>query len=251
VHRRPLIATAAGLVIALPLAVTDALSTGAVKAARPPAAATGLPDRPSAYALARGRGQPVAVLTRRTVLRASPAGRRIAKLDRHTEFGTPTVLAAVGEKGNWLRVMATELPNGRTGWIPASAAGVVASPWAMRADLSTRTLTVLKDGVVVRRVRVAIGKQSTPTPTGRFAVTDKLDFVGGTRAYGCCAVALTGHQSHLEPGWRGGDRLAIHGTRQPRTIGYAASFGCLRAGDSDVRWLVRRTYLGSIVEIRR
>jgi lipoprotein-anchoring transpeptidase ErfK/SrfK len=248
VPRRPLIAAAAALTVAAPLAVTDALSMGEVEAARrqtPP------PEQASAYARARSRGQPVAVLTRRTILRASPAGRRIATLRKRTEWGTPTVLAAVAERGNWLRVMATELPNGRTGWIPASAAGVVPSPWALRADLSSRTLTVFKNGVVVRRFSVAIGKPSTPTPTGRFAVTDKLDFVGRSSAYGCCALALTGHQPHIEPGWRGGNRLAIHGTSLPGTIGQAASFGCLRASDADVRWLVRRAYLGSIVEIRR
>jgi lipoprotein-anchoring transpeptidase ErfK/SrfK len=242
-----LIAAAAGLAVATPLAVTDALSTGEVEAARTPAPLA----QPTAYARALSRGQPVAVLTRRTVLRASPGGRRVAKLRKRTEWGTPTVLAAVGEKGNWLRVMATELPNGRTGWIPASAAGVVSSPWMLRADLSSRTLTVFRRGAVVRRFSVAIGKPSTPTPTGRFAVTDKLDFIGRSSAYGCCAIALTGHQPHIEPGWRGGNRLAIHGTSLPGTIGQAASFGCLRASDADVRWLVRRAYLGSIVEIRR
>jgi lipoprotein-anchoring transpeptidase ErfK/SrfK len=193
----------------------------------------------------------VAVLTRRTVLRATPGGRAIAKLRRRTEFGTPTVLAALQERGNWLRVLATELPNGRSGWIPASAAGVVASPWSIRVDLSRRTLTARRRGKVVRRFSVAIGKPSTPTPTGRFAVTDKLDFIGGSQAYGCCAVALTGRQPHIEPGWSGGTRLAIHGTRMPGTIGQAASFGCLRARDADVRWLTRRVYLGSIVTIRR
>jgi lipoprotein-anchoring transpeptidase ErfK/SrfK len=103
---------------------------------------------------------------------------------------------------------------------------------------------------MVRRFPVAVGRPSTPTPTGRFAITDKLDFIGRSRAYGCCAIALTGHQPHVEPGWRGGDRLAIHGTSLPGTIGRAASFGCLRATDADVRWLVRHAYLGSIVEIR-
>jgi lipoprotein-anchoring transpeptidase ErfK/SrfK len=200
--------------------------------------------------VARRRGQPVAVLTRRTVLRAAPGGGRIATLSKRTEWDTPTVLAATGERGDWLRVMATELPNGRSGWIPASAAGVVPSPWSVRADLSQRLVTVYRNGKVVRRFRVAVGKLSTPTPTGRFAVTDKLGFIGGSQSYGCCALALTGHQPHIEPGWPGGDRLAIHGTRALDSIGYAASFGCMRARDADVRWLVHRVYLGSIVEIR-
>jgi lipoprotein-anchoring transpeptidase ErfK/SrfK len=237
----------AAIAVAAPLVLADAVGTGSVQAAQQPATEAG----PSAFAQARERGQPIAVLKRATVLRATPAGRRIAKVRLKTEFGTPTVLAAVAEHGNWLKVMATQLPNSRTAWIPASAARtIVASPWRLITDLSDRTITAIRSGRVVRRFPVAIGKPATPTPTGRFAVTDKLDFVGGSSAYGCCALALTGHQTQIEPGWRGGDRLAIHGTRQLGTIGAAASFGCLRARDKDVRWIVHHVYLGSIVEIR-
>jgi lipoprotein-anchoring transpeptidase ErfK/SrfK len=120
----------------------------------------------------------------------------------------------------------------------------------VHADLSRRQITVLENGRVVRRFPVAIGRATTPTPTGRFAVTDKLHIKGGSRAYGCCALALSGHQPHIEPGWQGGDRLAIHGTASADSIGTAASFGCLRAREGDVRWLVSNVWLGSIVTIR-
>jgi lipoprotein-anchoring transpeptidase ErfK/SrfK len=183
-------------------------------------------------------------------MRASPGGRPLAKLSRRTEWRSPRVLPALGERRGWLRVMAAELANGGTGWIPASAAGLTWSPWQVRASLGRREVEVLERGRVVRRFPVAIGRPATPTPTGTFAVTDKLWIGGGPSAYGCCAIALTGHQPHIEPGWRGGDRLAIHGTDSPGTIGAAASFGCLRASDADARWLVRRLYLGTIVEIR-
>ena len=44
--------------------------------------------------------------------------------------------------------------------------------------------------------------------------------------------------------------MAIHGTGDPGSIGAAASFGCLRAGDEDVRWLIGHLLLGTLVEIR-
>ena len=240
----------------VPLAIADGPRTGTTKApGRKTLGARAVKARPvvrraPGYEASKRRGQPVAVLTSRTLLRASPGGRALAAIHRHTEWGTPTVLAALGKRGGWLRVMATQLPNGRTGWIPARAAGVVPSRWKLEADLSSRLVTVRRDGRVVRRFRVAIGKPGTPTPTGRFAITDKLHFTDHSRAYGWGAIALTGHQPHIEPGWKGGNRLAIHGTSSPGSIGYAASFGCLRASDADVRWLVRHVYLGSIVEIR-
>jgi lipoprotein-anchoring transpeptidase ErfK/SrfK len=249
--RRSLLAAAAALAAATPLAIAEGLGTDRVEARKPPPASSGRhPRKPMSYALAQRKGQPVAVLTRRTVLRASPAGRALATLGRRTEWGTPTVLAALGERGGWLRVMATQVPNGSSGWIPTRAAGIVVNPWKVEADLSRRLVTVRRNGRAVRRFRVAVGRPSTPTPTGRFAITDKLEFSDHSSPYGWGAIALTGHQPHIEPGWTGGDRLAIHGTSDPASIGQAASFGCLRASDADVHWLVRHAYLGSIVEIR-
>ena len=66
----------------------------------------------------------------------------------------------------------------------------------------------------------------------------------------CCAVALSGHQTKLVPGWPGGDRLAIHGTPNPETVGTEASLGCMRAYDADIRALMRRVPLGAPVFIR-
>jgi lipoprotein-anchoring transpeptidase ErfK/SrfK len=96
---------------------------------------------------------------------------------------------------------------------------------------------------------VGVGAPSTPTPTGRFAVTDGLRAAAGS-PYGCCILALSGHQPHVPQGWAGGDRLAIHGTSDPATIGAAASLGCLHATDADLRRLMRIVSLGSIVTIR-
>ena len=62
-------------------------------------------------------------------------------------------------------------------------------------------------------------------------------------------LALSGHQPNLPPGWTGGNRLAIHGTNAPGTVGAAASAGCLRAGDADLRVLMARVPLGTPVFI--
>jgi lipoprotein-anchoring transpeptidase ErfK/SrfK len=238
-------------VVLIPVATGAIAVTGWVG----PAAAPPVGPHPKASALDRyehvkARGEPVAVLRRPTVLRAAPGGRRVARLSRRTQWRSPRVLAAVGRDGTWLKVVATELPNGRYGWIPMSATQLVANPWAVTADLSTRRVTVTRKGRVVRRFPVAVGKLGTPTPPGRYAVTDKLELMGGSAAYGCCALALSGHQPHVAQGWRGGNRLAIHGTTQPGTVGRAASLGCLRARNRDARWIVKNVFLGTLVEIR-
>ncbi|MEA2457341.1 MAG: hypothetical protein QOC95_313 [Thermoleophilaceae bacterium] len=69
-------------------------------------------------------------------------------------------------------------------------------------------------------------------------------------AYGCCVLALSGHQRHLPGGWTGGDRLAIHATapgRDPRS----GSAGCVVGTDSEIAWLTRRVPLGTLVTVRR
>ena len=162
----------------------------------------------------------IAILRRRTALRTAPGGKRFAKLARRSEFGSARVLAVIGRRGEWLRVLAAELPNNRSGWIPASAAKLEVTPWALRADISERRVTVLKRGKVVRRFGASMGGARTPTPTGRFAVTDKILFRNSRGPYGCCALALTGHQPDLPAGWPGGDRIAIHSTSSRETLGH-------------------------------
>ena len=186
-------------------------------------------------------------LTRKVSLRTAPGGRMIGTLGTKTRWGSPRVLAVTDRRDGWLGVLSERIP-GRVGWIPADAAELLLEPWSLHIDLSARRITVRRDGKVVRRIRAAIGAPDSPTPTGRFAVTDTLRLVG-EGPYGCCAIALTARQRNIPQGWTGGDRVAIHGTNQPGSIGRAASHGCLRAADGDLRWLLARIPLGSHVRI--
>jgi lipoprotein-anchoring transpeptidase ErfK/SrfK len=180
-------------------------------------------------------------------LRATPGGRTLALLGTRTEFGSPKVLGVTRRRGAWLRVIAPELRNGRTGWIPARAARLAATGISIRVDRSAHRLTVRRGQRVLRRFPVAVGRPGNPTPLGRFAITDRLRTHSADSPYGCCALALSGHQPHLPPGWPGGDRIAIHATPATATIGHSASLGCLRAATADVRALMRLVPLGAPV----
>ncbi len=115
--------------------------------------------------------------------------------------------------------------------------------------LGARTLELRRGDQVLRHFTVGIGAPSSPTPTGRFAVTDELAGPGYSPAYGCCILALSVRQTRLPAGWSGGDRIAIHGTNVPSTIGNALSSGCIHAADSDLRYLMRQVPLGTPVSI--
>ncbi len=192
----------------------------------------------------------VAHLERPVGLRSAPGGRVLARLATRTEFGSRMALNVVSRRDGWLEVLATPRPNGRTGWIPADAVRLKGTDYEIRIDRSARRLELRRGRRVLRRATVGIGRPANPTPLGRFAVTDRLTTSRPDSPYGCCAVALTGHQTKLVPGWPGGDRLAIHGTPQTATIGAAASLGCLRAARADLEYLLDRLPLGTPVFIR-
>jgi lipoprotein-anchoring transpeptidase ErfK/SrfK len=186
-------------------------------------------------------------------LRSRPGGPVVASVGSATEFGSPTTLAVARRSGDWLGVTATELPNNELGWVKARDPDVAQSRTrlSIHADLSERTVRLMSGRRVVHRATVAIGRPGSTTPTGRFAITDKI---AGSRFgpyYGCCILALSGKQPNLPPGWTGGNRLAIHGTDDLGSVGQASSAGCLRARDEDLRPLMRRVPLGTPVFIRR
>lgn len=215
-----------------------------------PEVATAAADGP---ARRRPRPHRLAVVRRPVPLSHRPGGRARLRVGSTTEFGSPQVLAVAARRGDWLGVVTTSRPNNRLAWIRRETAGVRLrrTRWSLHADLSARTLTLREGRRRVHRVTVAIGRPGSETPTGRFAVTDKLSGSQFGPYYGCCILALSGQQPKTPPGWTGGNRLAIHGTDAPATIGAAASAGCLRAGDADLRVLMRTVALGTPVFIRR
>jgi hypothetical protein len=193
----------------------------------------------------------VALVDRRVLLRSSPRGPARLRLARRTEWDSPRVLGVVRRRGAWLAVQAPELENGEVGWLHSAAVAELGCvDWSLHADLSRRLLTVRHEGRVVRRLHVAVGNPSNPTPRGRFTVTDKLRVTDQGSPYGCCVLALTGHQLRLPAGWAGGDRLAVHATNDLSSIGQPASLGCLRTDSTRARWLIETIPLGAPIFIR-
>jgi lipoprotein-anchoring transpeptidase ErfK/SrfK len=187
---------------------------------------------------------------RRTTLRTAPSGDVVARIGRRTEFGSPRVLAVTGRRGGWLRVLVSERANGEHAWIRARAVRLGGTDISIKVDRSARRGELRRGDEVLRRFRLAVGRAGNETPLGRFAVTDRLHTNRADSPYGCCAVALSGHQTKLVPGWPGGDRLAIHGTPNEETVGTEASLGCMRAYRRDIRALMRRVPLGAPVFVR-
>jgi hypothetical protein len=180
------------------------------------------------------------------VLRDRPGGKPLATLAARTAFGSPETVGIAEQQGPWVGVISTELANGVLGWVQRSELAVRPVDWSIDVSLASRVLVVRHGGAVVRRVSVGIGEASSPTPPGRYIVTDHIDPNADQDAYGCCILALSGHQPNPPAGWdRTRDwRLAIHGGATG-----AVSAGCVHADEATLRYLMRLTPLGTPVTV--
>jgi L,D-transpeptidase catalytic domain len=235
----------------------SALSAASVRPAPEPfnTVTTELPPPPAPTPAPKRKHGPrwrAAVVRGSVPLRARPNGRLVTRVGTRTEFGSIRVMNIAARRGPWLGVVSTEMPNGKLAWVHERNAGlhIRRGAYSLHADLSSRRLKLRRGRRLIRSISVAIGRPGSETPTGRFAVTDKLRGGNYGPYYGCCILALNAHQPKLPAGWQGGNRIAIHGTNAPGTIGSPASAGCLRAADSDLEVLMRRVPLGTPVFIR-
>jgi L,D-transpeptidase catalytic domain len=190
---------------------------------------------------------------RQVPLRTAPGRDVVTRVGSRTEFGSRQTLAVAARRGRWLGVKTSELPNGDLGWVPERTDGLDSrrTRLSLRVDVSRRRLELRDGSDVVKRTRVGIGAPGSPTPSGRFAVTDKLPGSRYSSEYGCCILALSGHQPRPPAGWQGGTRVAIHGTDSPGSVGQRSTAGCVSAPESALKPLMRRVPLGTPVFIRK
>lgn len=219
-------------------------------------AAAGVPADASA-APARAEIAKVVVPTAAT---ASPgAGRKVLRL-RPTALiaGGPNQLLIVGRRSvggrEFLKVRLPVRPNGATGWVNRDAVVILRARYSIRVRLGSRRVEVLRGGRVVRRIGAVVGKPSTPTPTGSFAISEIVPQRGNGGFYGPFVLTLTAFSNVLEKFDGGPGRVAIHGRggaslRDP--LGSARSHGCIRVDNGQALWLARNIEPGTPVTITR
>ena len=184
------------------------------------------------------------------LLRRDPGGPVIRRVGRLGNFKSVRVFAVTGsaDEQNWFRVIAPELGNNVTAWVSRAELRLSRVQYSLDVDVSERRVTVRRGRRAVLSFKTAVGRAGTETPRGLFSLTDKLQIQDNT-PYGCCAVALSARQPNIPQGWGGGDRIALHATNRPETIGTAASLGCLRAEAEHVRRVMQLVPLGARVRI--
>jgi hypothetical protein len=125
----------------------------------------------------------------------------------------------------------------------------VAEKRLLLISLPDHQLALIEDGQVKKVYSVAVGKETTPSPTGTFHIVARL--VDPTYYHEGTVIA-PGPRNPLGNRWMGLDRkgYGIHGTNAPQSIGKSASHGCIRLAKRDLEELFAAVKVGDAVEIR-
>ena len=103
---------------------------------------------------------------------------------------------------------------------------------------------------VVLRTPIAPGALDTPTPIGRFYVTQRLIPRDPNGPWGPAALGTSAYSPVLK-NWVDGGPVGIHGTDEPWAIGHAASHGCIRLPNAEMKRLFAQVPAGTPILIRR
>jgi lipoprotein-anchoring transpeptidase ErfK/SrfK len=115
-------------------------------------------------------------------------------------------------------------------------------------SIPDRKLAVIADGNVIAIFPVAVGAEQSPSPTGEFRIVSR---VTNPTYYHPGTVIPSGKDNPVGTRWLGLSQkgYGIHGTNVPRSIGRAASHGCIRLRNRDMERLFSMLQIGDVVEI--
>lgn len=121
------------------------------------------------------------------------------------------------------------------------------------ADDNTKTLTIRRNGEVVKTMPISMGKSSTPTDNGTYIIGDRFShLVMDSSTYGVPSNSPNGYRTEVD--WAtqmSYSGIYVHGA--PWSVGSQGysnvSHGCLNVSTSNAQWFYENTKRGDIVEV--
>lgn len=155
-----------------------------------------------------------------------------------------------GKRTVWMAAMATgflacaapaSATDGARADAPSVARRVVVS-------IPDRKLALVENDQVISIYSVAVGAPVSPSPVGTFTIVTR---VTNPTYYRPGKVIGPGASNPIGTRWIGLSvkGFGIHGTDEPRSIGFARSHGCIRLRNHDVEELFERLRAGDVVEL--
>jgi lipoprotein-anchoring transpeptidase ErfK/SrfK len=198
---------------------------------------------PALSVVAAAVGPQVAVFDRP----GAPAPQRT--LTNPTNTKGQLVLLVDQVSNGWAKVLLPVRPNHSTGWIRVRDVTMSVDPYRIVVRLKSHQLGLYLLNKPMLRAPVGIGTKDTPTPDGRYYLTQLFRPPNPDGAYGPFAYSLSGFSNVLQT-FEGGDAIiGLHGTNQPQLVGHDVSHGCIRMTNDVITKLARILPLGTPVQI--
>lgn len=178
-----------------------------------------------------------------------PDGVVTREMANPTPTGGPLLFLTEENVAGWHRVLLPVRPNGSTGWIRDADVTLTAHQYRITVELSDFRLRVFERGVVTFDTVAGVASNNSPTPGGRYYLTELLSPLVPDSVYGSFAYGLSGFSETFETFNGGPGQLGIHGTNDPATLGTNVSSGCIRLHDDDIARLVEFLPLGVPVSV--
>jgi lipoprotein-anchoring transpeptidase ErfK/SrfK len=236
-----------------------AVAPSVASSARARSAAATAPAELASVGVPGAHREWVATVIFPTPARRAPSfhARKLAMVPAVSPWGTPEELLVLGKRSDadgrtWLRVRLDVRPNGASVWIDGQDTLVRIDRWRISVSLRGRRMRVYRGGRLMSIFRVVVGKRSTPTPTGLFAVAAELRQPNSRDFEGSWVLPLTAHSDVLHRFDGGDGQVALHGRggaslRDP--LGSARSHGCIRLENRTIAWIAAHVPVGTPVRV--
>lgn len=192
---------------------------------------------------------------RKRVVRAyaSPTARRSKPVRQRVFNGQriPLTFLVRARRKGWVQVELPTRPNQSRAWVRRHVVTLSFTKLRIQVQRRRHRLRLMDGRRVVFTKRIAVGKSLSPTPPGRYFVTDIVKAKNPRGFFGPYALGLSAHSTVYTSFEGGNGQVGIHGTNQPSVLGSDVSHGCIRVGNAVIRRLAARVPLGTPVLIER
>lgn len=129
---------------------------------------------------------------------------------------------------------------------------LITQPLHLKISLRNRRVTLYRGNTQIKNYPIAIGRQGWETPIGNFRVRTILKNPTWINPFTGKAIPGGDPKNPLGNYWigfwtNGKNWVGFHGTPNPNSIGQAASHGCIRMYNNDIRELFSQVSLGTPV----
>ncbi len=139
---------------------------------------------------------------------------------------------------------------------PTVQPAVAVMPLRLEISLSRRQLTLFQGKIPMKRYPVAIGRAGWETPVGQYQVKQMIRDPAWKNPFTGIVIPGGDPENPLGRYWigfwtDGKNWIGMHGTPTPKSVGRAASHGCVRMFNKDIADVFQQVIPGTTITVVR